>query len=170
MSRNQRIRKERKTALKEQEKLAIRKRVSAMKRASAPAQSQERFGTIYPVGQTSGATQDGKRNKVFNRFVKYAEPLLRMATDPAMIESAVKLSVTCWNFGLLPMEQQEAEKQQFLAQHGGLKEINDTIEMMLTRKLLQYGDDFYFIEKYTVEQKGGMTDLSITYKKVERAT
>lgn len=167
MSRNQRIRKERKIALIEQEKLQRTKRIVARKRAEQPAKTQERFGTIYPF--TDAATlQKGSKNKVFNRFLKYAGPLLRIAADPASVESAVKLAVVCWNFGLLTIEEQEAGKQQFLAQYGGIKELNDTLESMLVRKLLEFGDDFYYIEKYEVTQKDGMTDLSITYKKVEK--
>lgn len=167
MSRNQRIRKERKLALIEQEKLQRTKRIVARKRAEQPAKTQERFGTIYPFTDAA-ALQKGSKNKVFNRFLKYAEPLMRIATDTASIESAVKLAVVCWNFGLLTIEEQEAGKQQFLAQYGGIKELNDTLESMLVRKVLEFGEEFYLIERYAVTHKDGLTDLSITYKKVDK--
>ncbi len=168
MSRNQRIRKERKLALIEEEKVARKKRISTLKKSNEPVKSQERFGTIYPFNE-AGSAQDGKRNKVFNKFIRYAEPLLKLANDPSSIESAVKLAVVCWNFGILPQHQQEVEKKQFLARYGGLKELDTTIETMLVRKLLQFGDDNYLIEKYDVVQRGQLTDLSITYKKIEKA-
>lgn len=168
MSRNQRIRKERKLALIEQERFVRKKRISVLKRAAEPVKSQERFGTIYPFSETSGTTQEGRRNKVFNKFLRYAEPLLKLASDPASVESAVKLSVVCWNFAVLPQEQQEAEKRQFLARYGGLKELDTTIENMLLRKMLQFGDDYYLIEKYQVTQRENLMDLTITYKKIEK--
>ena len=118
-------------------------------------------------------------NRLFQRNTKkmseiileFAEPLLTNASDMRRAETAITFSIIVWNLSLMPLEDQERQKEYLIKKFSDKtestsKDMIEIMEMLIETK----NKNFSNIRKLVVNYKIGGTwqqpNLEISYKDI----
>jgi len=108
-----------------------------------------------------------KTKKMSEIILEFAEPLLEEASDMQKGESAIAFSVIVWNLSLMPLEEQEKQKEYIIKEFSNkdksfTKDMVEIMEILLERKNKYFSNVRRLVVNYEVGVTNEQLHLQVT--------